>query len=71
MASLLLPVAGIIAAEEEHRLPAGELADLKKKEALTRTARTLMDYTRATALNHIMRMRSVRQAQTTIKKNRR
>lgn len=51
MASLLLPVAGIIATEEERLLPAGELAELKKKEALTRTARTLMDYTRATARN--------------------
>ncbi|MEB7830363.1 KAP family NTPase [Klebsiella quasipneumoniae] len=51
VASLLLPVAGIIATEEERLLPAGELAELKKKEALTRTARTLMDYTRATARN--------------------
>ncbi|WP_074165106.1 P-loop NTPase fold protein [Enterobacter kobei] len=49
VASLLLPVAGIIAEEEERRLSPEELADLKNKQLLTRTARTLMDYTRATA----------------------
>lgn len=49
VASLLLPVASIIAGEEEKRLSAVELANLKEKEALTSTARTLMDYTRATA----------------------
>ena len=51
VASLLLPVAGLIAEEEEKRLSAVELADLKEKEALTHTARTLMDYIRATARN--------------------
>ncbi len=49
VASLLLPVAGIIAAEEERRLTPVELANLQEQKALTRTARTLMDYTRATA----------------------
>lgn len=49
VASLLLPVASIIAAEEERRLPPGEQESLEKKKAMTRTARTLMDYTRATA----------------------
>ncbi|RPH29628.1 NTPase [Buttiauxella warmboldiae] len=47
--SLLIPVAGIIAAEEERRLPLEERESLKKKKGLTRTARTLMEYTRATA----------------------
>ncbi|HCH6765252.1 TPA: NTPase [Serratia marcescens] len=51
VASLLLPVAGIIAEEEERRLSAKERAALKKKKALTGTAKTLMDYTRATARN--------------------
>ncbi|HGE6701300.1 KAP family P-loop NTPase fold protein [Serratia bockelmannii] len=51
VASLLLPVAGIIAEEEERRLSAKERAALKKKNALTGTAKTLMDYTRATARN--------------------
>lgn len=51
VASLLLPVAAIIAEEEERRLSPEERADLKEKKALTRTARTLMDYTRATARN--------------------
>ncbi|WP_318386265.1 P-loop NTPase fold protein [Enterobacter sp.] len=49
VASLLLPVASIIAAEEESRLSPEELAGLRQKKSLTRTARTLMDYTRATA----------------------
>lgn len=49
VASLLLPVAGIIAREEESRLSATERANLKEKNALTGTASTLMDYTRATA----------------------
>lgn len=47
--SLLVPVAGIIAAEEERRLSRDELESLHKQKALTRTARTIMDYTRATA----------------------
>jgi hypothetical protein len=51
VASLLLPVAAIIGEEEERRLSPEERADLKEKKALTRTARTLMDYTRATARN--------------------
>ncbi|BEN74172.1 phage T7 exclusion protein [Serratia marcescens] len=51
VASLLLPVAAIIAEEEERRLSAKERAALKRKKALTGTARTLMDYTRATARN--------------------
>ncbi|MGE6304641.1 KAP family P-loop NTPase fold protein [Serratia liquefaciens] len=51
VASLLLPVAAIIAEEEERLLSPGERAELKEKKALTRTARTLMDYTRATARN--------------------
>lgn len=51
VASLLLPVAGLIAAEEERRLTDEELVELKQNEALTRTARTVMDYTRATARN--------------------
>lgn len=49
MASLLLPIASIIAEEKEKRLSAVELANLKEKETLTSTARTLMDYTRTTA----------------------
>lgn len=49
VASLLLPVAGIIAEEEKKRLTDVERADLKEKEMLTDTTRTLMDYTRATA----------------------
>lgn len=49
VASLLLPVASIIAREEESRLTDVERANLKEKEALTGTVRTLMDYTRATA----------------------
>ncbi|ENR9640710.1 NTPase [Salmonella enterica] len=49
VASLLLPVASIIAREEESRLSAVEQADFKEKKALTETARTLMGYTRATA----------------------
>lgn len=49
VASLLLPVASIIAAEEEHRLSPEERENLEKKKAMTRTARTIMDYTRATA----------------------
>lgn len=51
VASLLLPVAGIIAAEEERRLPAKKWAFLRRKKALTDTARTMMDYIRATARN--------------------
>ncbi|WP_285152054.1 KAP family P-loop NTPase fold protein [Serratia ureilytica] len=51
VASLLLPVAGIIAAEEERRLPAKKWAFLRRKKALTDTARVLMDYIRATARN--------------------
>ncbi|WP_273866251.1 KAP family P-loop NTPase fold protein [Serratia ureilytica] len=51
VASLLLPVAAIIAAEEERQLPAKKWAHLRRKKALTNTARTLMDYTRATARN--------------------
>ncbi|ARJ44369.1 hypothetical protein B1H58_20320 (plasmid) [Pantoea alhagi] len=47
--SLLIPVAGIIAAEEERRLSPDEQESLKKNKALTRTARTIMDYTRVTA----------------------
>lgn len=47
--SLLIPVTGIIAAEEERRLPSEEREILEKKKSLTRTARTLMEYTRATA----------------------
>lgn len=49
VASLLLPVASIIAAEEERRLPPRERESLEMKKAMTRTARTIMDYTRATA----------------------
>ncbi|HGM7056994.1 KAP family P-loop NTPase fold protein [Serratia marcescens] len=51
VASLLLPVAAIIAEEEERRLSAKERTALKRKKALTGTAQTLMDYTRATARN--------------------
>lgn len=51
VASLLLPVAAIIAEEEERRLPAKERKALRRKKALTGTAQTLMDYTRATARN--------------------
>lgn len=47
--SLLIPVAGIIAAEEERRLSPEERESHNKKKGLTRTARTLMEYTRATA----------------------
>ncbi|NYA46143.1 NTPase [Serratia fonticola] len=47
--SLLIPVAGIIAAEEQRRLSPEERESLEKKKGLTRTARTLMEYTRATA----------------------
>lgn len=49
VASLLLPVAAIIAEEEERRLSPEERADLEKKKARFATVRTLMDYTRATA----------------------
>ncbi|WP_232012379.1 hypothetical protein [Cedecea lapagei] len=35
VASLLLPVAGLIAAEEERRLTDEELVELKQNEALT------------------------------------
>lgn len=49
VASLLLPVAGIIAEEEEKRLSSRELKALRKKKRMTDTAQTLMDYTRATA----------------------
>lgn len=51
VASLLLPVAAIIAEEEERRLSAKERTALRRKKALTSTAQTLMDYTRATARN--------------------
>lgn len=51
VASLLLPVAAIIAEEEERRLSAKERKALRRKKALTGTAQTLMDYTRATARN--------------------
>lgn len=51
VASLLLPVAGAIAAEEERRLSPVERADLEERKTLTRTARTMMDYIRATARN--------------------
>lgn len=47
--SLLIPVAGIIATEEERRLSPEEQESLRKSQALTRTARTIMDYTRVTA----------------------
>ncbi|MGM8876774.1 KAP family P-loop NTPase fold protein [Enterobacter hormaechei subsp. steigerwaltii] len=49
VASLMLPVASIIAEEEERRLSPEERESLEKKKAMTRTARTIMDYTRATA----------------------
>lgn len=49
VSSLLLPVAGIIAEEEEKRLSSRELKALRKNKKVTDTARTLMDYTRATA----------------------
>lgn len=49
VASLLLPVAGIIAEEEEKQLSSRELKALRKKKKVTGTAQTLMDYTRATA----------------------
>ena len=49
VASLLLPVASIIAQEEKKRLTDVERADLEEKEALLHTTRTLIDYTRATA----------------------
>lgn len=47
--SLLIPVASIIAAEEERRLSPDEQKSLKSNKALTRTARVIMDYTRVTA----------------------
>ncbi|MGT9191589.1 P-loop NTPase fold protein, partial [Salmonella enterica] len=47
--SLLIPVAGSIAAEEKNRLSPEERKILDKKKTVTRTARTLMEYTRATA----------------------
>lgn len=49
--SLLIPVAGSIAAEEKNRLSPEERKILDKKKTVTRTARTLMEYTRATARN--------------------
>ncbi|MEH4929648.1 KAP family P-loop NTPase fold protein [Enterobacter cloacae] len=49
VASLLLPVASIIAAEEERLLPPKERESHEKKKVMTRTVRTIMDYTRATA----------------------
>lgn len=51
VASLLLPVAAIVAEEEERRRPAKKWAYLRRKKALTDTARVLMDYIRATARN--------------------
>lgn len=47
--SLLLPVAGIIATEEERRLSPEDRESQKKKETLTQTARNLMEYIRVTA----------------------
>jgi hypothetical protein len=44
--SLLIPVAGIIAAEEDRRLSPEERESLEKKKGLTRT---LIEYSRATA----------------------
>lgn len=46
VASLLLPVANIIAAEEEQRLAPEERAALRRRKSLTRTAKTMIDYTR-------------------------
>ncbi|EHZ5448812.1 NTPase [Escherichia coli] len=51
VASLLLPVANIIAAEEEQRLAPEERTALRRRKSLTRTAKTMIDYTRATARN--------------------
>lgn len=47
--SLLLPVAAIIAVEEEKKLSASELKRLKKKKGLTETAATVLRYTQSTA----------------------
>ncbi|WP_256347884.1 P-loop NTPase fold protein [Serratia proteamaculans] len=60
VASLLLPVAAIIAEEEERRLSPEERADLEKKKARFATVRTLMDYTRATARLWRLSLRSPR-----------
>jgi len=47
--SLLLPVAAIIAVEEEKKLSASELKRLKKKKGITETAATVLRYTQSTA----------------------
>lgn len=47
--SLLIPVAAIIAGEEEKRLSATQRRRLKAKKGLTETAGTILRYTQATA----------------------
>lgn len=49
VASLLLPVAAIVAEEEESRLSPNKQKVLRGKNSLAGTARTIMNYTRATA----------------------
>lgn len=49
--SLLIPVAGIIAAEEEKRMSEEALRQLKRRKGLTATAEKVLRYTRATARN--------------------
>ncbi|WP_336663452.1 MULTISPECIES: KAP family P-loop NTPase fold protein [Enterobacter cloacae complex] len=49
--SLLIPVAGIIAAEEEKRMSEVALRQLKRRKGLTATADKVLRYTRATARN--------------------
>jgi hypothetical protein len=47
--SLLIPVAAIIAIEEESRISAGQRRHLQRKKSLTATAKTVLRYTQATA----------------------
>ncbi|HAS1009864.1 KAP family P-loop NTPase fold protein [Enterobacter hormaechei] len=49
--SLLIPVAGIIAAEEEKRMSEVALRQLKRRKGLTATADKILRYTQATARN--------------------
>lgn len=47
--SLLIPVAAIIANEEESRLSTGQHRKFQRKKSLTATAKTVLHYTQATA----------------------
>jgi len=47
--SLLVPVAAIIASEEESRISTSQRRNLQRKKSLTSTAKTVLQYTQATA----------------------